>query len=379
MAALAQDLKRRGGDLPARRVRAWGGPRMRRGGHEHGTLLALARRLAELNGWAWGGESPGGEAGLRPYLVPQCTLEREEARAAGVEHPDDLFGGVVPHAFVGTKLVSHPAVGRHAAVPGGWVHGLGAALEGTVLPGFSVFGADEAHAAFQQLVPLGPVRLKLARGIGGDGQWVVHDAATLERVLGALPAGELAAHGASLEQNLEQATTYSIGTAECGRHAIAYTGVQRTTRRHDGAEAYGGSTLEVVRGGFDALGVAGLPAELAPILDQVRRYDARMDEAFEGFHASRRNYDVVAGVDAAGRPCSGVLEQSWRIGGASPAEILAMEHFAADRSLQRIRVSCHESYGGRPPPGAVVHYDEEDPRVGRLVKYAMVEGNGHAS
>ena len=45
------------------------------------------------------------------------------------------------------------------------------------------------------------------------------------------------------------------------------------------------------------------------------------------FFASRRNYDVVAGLDARGQRRCGVLEQSWRVGGASPAELVALAAF----------------------------------------------------
>ena len=347
-------------------------------GHERATLRALARQLAALHYWPWGGEHDGEpHPGLPPYLVPHRTLLAAEARALGIRGPGDLFGGVVPHPFVATKLVSHPATGVAAEVPEGWSHDLAAKLEGTVLPGFSVFGANEAREAFRRLRPLGPVRLKLARGIGGQGQWLLEDGAALESALADLPDRELETHGASMEQHLDEAVTYSIGSATCGRFRIAYTGTQRTTRNHEGKEAYGGSTLTVVRGGFDALSALRFPLPVLRALEQVRRYDAAMDASFDGFFASRRNYDVVSGRDDAGATHSGVLEQSWRLGGASPAELLAMQAFARDPALQAVRVSCHEVYGGHAPPGAVVHYEGEDPRLGRLVKYAVVEAHGH--
>lgn len=375
--AWAVDEQNIGNDVPVRLVCSHGGDTLRADGHEHATLQALARRLAALNDWPWGGGQLSAHPGLQPYLVPQHTLDAAEASALGVHGPDDLFGGVVPHAFVATKLVSHPVLGREAGAPAGWCHALAARLEGTVLPGWSVFDAGDARRAYRRLRPLGPVRLKLARGIGGGGQWLLHDEAGLESALSGLPGGELESHGASLEQHLKDAVTYSIGTASCGRFRIAYTGTQRTTRNHGGQEAYGGSTLTVVRGGLDALAALRFPLPVLRALEQVRQYDAAMNAAFPGFFASRRNYDVIGGRCTGGLRHSGVLEQSWRLGGASPAEILAMEAFDADRSLQVVRVSCHESYGGRPPADAVVHYAGTDPCLGALVKYALVEADGH--
>lgn len=364
-------------DGPVRVVFAHGGPALPPNGHEQATLHALARRLAALNDWPWGGDDTPCQPGPACYLVPQATLETTEAAALGIDGPDDLFGGVVPHAFVATKLVSHPALGRHAGTPEGWSHELAAALKGTVLPGHAIFAPGDARRAYRLLRPLGPVRLKLARGIGGGGQWVLHDEAALDHVLSRLPPGELEHHGASVEQHLEAAVTYSVGSVHCGRFRIAYTGTQCTTRNHQGDEAYGGSTLTVVRGGFDALAALRFPLPVLRALEQVRRYDSAMDAAFPGFFASRRNYDVISGRGADGMVHSGVLEQSWRLGGASPAEILAMEAFAADPSLQSVRVACHESYGGHVPADAVVHYAGTDPRLGALVKYARVEANGY--
>ena len=51
--------------------------------------------------------------------------------------------------------------------------------------------------------------------------------------------------------------------------------------------------------------------------------------------------------DAVGRRRSGVLEQSWRAGGASGAEIAALEAFRADPSLPSVRAITREVYGRR--------------------------------
>ena len=345
-------------------------------GHEAATLLALARRIADLLDLPFAGESCGGGDGWA-YLVPDATLLASDAARLGVRDAGDLFGGVVPHAFVATKLVSHPVVDRGSRVPEGWSRDLAGRLADAVLPGFSVFDRDDALAAFASLAPLGPVRFKLARGIGGNGQHRVERREALVDVLDALPDGELAQHGASLEQDLQDATTFSIGIAECAGQSIAYHGRQHTTRNAQGHEVYGGSDLDVIRGDFDAL-LAALgdgDAALRRAVQQAAHYDRAMLDAFPGFFASRRNYDVVSGFDANGDVHSGVLEQSWRIGGASPAELLAMEAFARDPSLQRVHASCHEVYGAcTPPPGAVVHYRGDDPRLGPLTKYAL---HGH--
>ena len=72
---------------------------------------------------------------------------------------------------------------------------------------------------------------------------------------------------------------------------------------------------------------------------------------------------------------SGVLEQSWRLGGASGAEIGALEAFRADPSLRIVRAMTREVYGEAPalPAGAVVYYSGVDASVGALTKYALTE------
>jgi hypothetical protein len=243
-----------------------------------------------------------------------------------------------------------------------------------VLPGFAVFSAAEARLACRLLLPGGRMRIKLARGIGGKGQAVIEDRGGLDAFLAQLPPDELERHGATVEQHLDEADTWSVGTAQCGALRIAYVGTQRSTRDRAGDAVYGGSDLQVARGGFDALLAAPLDAAARNAASRARRYHDAMCASFPGFFASRCNYDVVVGTDRSGKPAAGVLEQSWRIGGASPAELAAMQAFAADPSLRHVRAHCHEVHGEvSTPPGAAISYRGDDPAVGLLCKYAIGE------
>jgi hypothetical protein len=343
--------------------------------HEEASLDAMAADIAALLGADYLGLVA--TADLRrvraAYWVPDDTLDAVQARALDIHGPDDLFGGVVPCRFAATKLVSHPLVDADALAPAGWSPGLGARLGNAVLPGYAVFCRDDACRAAEQLLPLGPLRLKLARGVGGHGQALVEDHAGLERALAALPDDELRRHGATLEQDLQDAGTWSIGHAHCGGIRVAYAGVQHSTRNRDGHVVYGGSELDVVRGDFDALLAAPIGEAARCAVRRVQEYDDAMSASFPGFYASRRNYDVVVGRDRRGQETCGVLEQSWRIGGASPAELLAMRAFAADPALQRVRASCHEVHGEfTPPAGATINFRGEDPNLGPMCKYATV-------
>lgn len=83
----------------------------------------------------------------------------------------------------------------------------------------------------------------------------------------------------------------------------------------------------------------------------------------------------MVGRDAHGVPRIGVLEQSWRIGGASGAEVAAFEAFAADPTLAMVRTSCAERYGTSRdvPADAFVYFEGDDADVGPLVKFARTE------
>jgi hypothetical protein len=130
-----------------------------------------------------------------------------------------------------------------------------------------------------------------------------------------------------------------------------------------------------VPGDFDALLALTLPENIRLAIAQARAYDDAAAQCFEGLFASRRNYDVAQGIDAAGDHRSGVLEQSWRPGGASGAEIGALEAFRADPSLSAVRAMSREVYGAVPalPPNATVYFSGDDPHVGPLTKYAWTE------
>ena len=149
---------------------------------------------------------------------------------------------------------------------------------------------------------------------------------------------------------------------------------QRSTTNNSGVKVYGGSALVVVRGDFEELLRLRLTESTRLAIAQARAYDAAAVEHFPGFFASRRNYDVAQGMDANARWRSGVLEQSWRLGGASSAKIAALEAFRADASLRAVRASSIETYGAcDPPPQAMVHFRGVDEHVGPITKYTLTE------
>ena len=349
--------------------------------HERATREEVARRLAALKGFDFAGEyDPGSRHPGPVYFVPSDTLVGPGAAVLGVRDEHDLFGGVVPQAFVATKAITHPLVGPDAAAPPGWSPGFGRRVREAVLSGFTAFARADARRAGERLLERGPVRVKSVRATGGRGQVVVSDAAALEAALGAVEAADLSGHGLVLEEDLAGVTTYSVGQVRVADLVASYCGTQRLTPDNGGAAVYGGSELLVARGGFGALAGLGLPEEARLAVAQARVYDAAAAECFAGMFASRRNYDVARGLDAEGRWRSGVLEQSWRLGGASGAEVAALEAFRADPTLRAVRAATFELYGQdvpSPPARATVYFRGVDDKDGPMTKYAVVESHGH--
>ncbi|MDQ2702373.1 MAG: DUF3182 family protein [Pseudomonadota bacterium] len=343
--------------------------------HTAATCRDLAARLAVILDHHFGGELERGEVPAPgAYFVPGATLHADQASALGIRSENDLLGGVVPRAFLATKTISHAAIGPEAVVPEGWSHDLARALGDAVLPGYSAFSMDEARVAGRRLLPRGAVRVKLASGVGGSDQHTVVDGDGLDVALAGFVPGEVRRHGVVLELALDEAVAYSIGQLRVAGECIAYHGVQHNVVDARGREVYGGSELTVVRGNFDALLQLSLPSSLQHAVERAIRYDRAVSAAYPGILASRRNYDVVAGIDADGASHCGVLEQSWRIGGATPAELAALAAFRADPERRVVRASCHEAWSHAPPPaGATVHYRGDDGVAGMVCKYSLVE------
>ncbi len=342
--------------------------------HEGRTHAVLARKVAELKGSRFGGEYAAGARYERPlYFIPRDSTPRDEAHALGIHTPDDLYGGIVPHAFIKTKVITHALLEPSCARPPGWSQDFARAVAPDVLPGFTAFCRDDARRAALLLLEDGPVRLKNPLAAGGRGQRVLTTAAELERALAALDKDAVTEHGLVLERNLQEVLTFSVGLVAFEDLTLAYHGTQRLTRDSVGHAVYGGSDLFVVRGGAEALTRVPVSPTLHRAITQALAYDAAAARHY-GVIGSRRNYDVAVGADARGRLLSGVLEQSWRIGGASGAELAALETFWRQPEVQRVHASCVEVYGDGvvPPPGASVSFQGLDAEEGPMTKYTQV-------
>ena len=345
--------------------------------HESVTRIGIARKLAALKGYDFGGEyDPHERYSGGVFFVPGHTIVGVgTAQALGITTEHDLFGGVVPHEFVATKTITHPLVDAKAWTPRGWSSDFTNRTQDAVLPGYSAFTAEDARRAGRLLLARGAVRVKPALAIGGRGQTVAANAADLDDAIASIDPRELELCGVVLEEHLLEVTTYSVGRVRVDDLIATYVGTQRLTADHQGVEVYGGSDLTVANGDFDVLLALDLPVEARLAVKKAQTYDSAAMACFAGLFASRRNYDIAAGNnEATGERHCGVLEQSWRVGGASGAEVGALEVFRAEPATRAVRAACFEEYGAGPAPrDAFVYFNDVDDEVGQILKYTIVE------
>jgi hypothetical protein len=346
--------------------------------HEAVCHTEFAKQIATLIGIEFAGRYDRTREYSRPlYFVPSDTLLISEAHELGIQNEQDLFGGVVPASFVATKAISHSLVDANAYAPGGWSYEFGVRVRNVVHRGFAAFCLDDARRAGARLLNIGPIRIKPTRATGAHGQRVISEASALSTLLDEIEEAEVREYGLAVEENLTGVRTYSVGQAQVAGLQVAYYGTQRLTSNNDAASVYGGSDLFFVRGDLETLLRHKLEESVCLAIHQARAFDAAARELFPEMFASRRNYDVAQGWDSQGNWRSGVLEQSWRIGGATGAELAALEAFQSDAELDTVRASCVEIYGSndRPLPcHARIHFQGADNSVGPITKYTIVHG-----
>ncbi|UZE11356.1 DUF3182 family protein [Pseudomonas sp. B21-053] len=344
--------------------------------HEVETNRALAKWLAQILGLKYGGSyDPEQHSGRDLYLLPTQTLVGvANARQLGVRGPEDLWGGYVDHDFICTKAISHGLLNRDAQAPEGWSPLFSERVRHVVLDGLSVFSLEDARPAAEHLLESGPIRLKPIHACAGRGQEVIKSLSEFDAILARPDAEQLFTEGVVLEQDLDQVITHSVGQTFIGDKVLSYCGDQYLTEDGRGEQVYGGSNLLVVQGYYEDLLELELPDDVRLAIQQAQVFDNAADEAYPGFYASRRNYDIAQGLDSNGKQRSGVLEQSWRMGGASSAEVAALQSFINDPGMSAIRVSSVETYIDQPlPADAIEVYRGPAENSDFLLKYVTVK------
>ncbi|WP_419219432.1 DUF3182 family protein [Pseudomonas syringae] len=344
--------------------------------HEVVVHQVLAQKLAELLKAEFVGvydRTLHQGAGL--YFVPSDTLiDRAALAYPDIRSADDLFGGVIAEPFMATKALSHPLPENATFRPSGWSDDFHRQARHAVLAGFSVFDEQDALSVGKRMLASGPLRVKPVLATAGRGQVVVASETELSEAIAQQNLREVKEYGLVLEENLHDVVTLSVGQVNVAGLTASYYGTQTLTQDNQRETVYGGSRLHVVRGDYQALLELPLDDTVRLAVKQALAYENAAFACFPGFIASRRNYDIALGTNGQGQRCSGVLEQSWRIGGASPAEIEALLRFHDDPDLNRIDASSHEVYGTTTlPPDAQVLYEGDDSQVGFITKFIQVE------
>ena len=344
--------------------------------HERATHHEIARRLAKLQGLDFAGEYDPAKDYPEPiYFVPvDVFVGVEKAQRLGIRNEYDLFGGVVPEHFMATKSITHPLVSPESNAPLAWPEEFCRRVHDVVLTGYSTFSLEDAQVAGLRLLEFGPVRMKSVRATAGRGQALITSAGELTEMLNTLDADEVERHGLVLEEHLADITTHSVGQVQVSDSLISYYGTQHLTTDNQGAVVYGGTDLVVVEGSWEALLALELSDEVRNAIAKARVFDTAAIQCLPGFFASRRNYDVACGVDASGARRVGVLEQSWRIGGASSAEVVALEAFQTKSAPKVVHASSIEIYGTQrhPPQDATILFSGVDADVGAITKCVML-------
>ncbi|KAB2697557.1 DUF3182 family protein [Ochrobactrum sp. Kaboul] len=338
--------------------------------HNVASVEALAARLAKLSGSSLSPSSQNFDDVDGTFFIPTVSLIRKS-------HPEldanQFWGGCVDQEYMTTKLATHPAWNEEDELPAGWKPQFAKDLGSAALAGFSVFSHDHAARAGAFLLDKSKIRLKDPYASGGKNQCVFENNHELDVFLQSLSQSEIT-KGMVIEEDVENSSTYSVGQVSLAGLTASYLGRQYIAHDPMGESVYAGSRLYVVRGGWDELLLRLRMPVAHRIIEGARRYDMAAGEHF-GLVASRKNYDVLVGPITEDGFCCGVLEQSWRVGGASPAEILAVEAMIGDQSILALQVLARETYGAAPrfEINDFIVYVGQDDTGQPLHKYARIE------
>ena len=343
--------------------------------HIRARNTTIAAKIARLKNYSFGGEYDSANTSVpgQSYFVPHKTLVGlEAARKLAINSPADLFGGVVGYGYQATKAITHGLVRATASQPQGWSNSFPDAVREVVLPGYTAFSVAEAIEAGQLLLKQGNVRVKPTLEAGGRGQFVTGNLPELEARLKQMSGPDITNFGVVLEKDLVQVTTFGIGQATLNHITISYFGDQLSTHNNAGMVEYGGLNLTAIRGDFEDLILLTNNPNLKLAITQAKIYDAAASH-FDTI-LSRRSYDIAQGYDTTGQFYSGVLEQTWRIGGASSSEIAAIEIFQANPTASIVKATSFQTYGNSTAISdqAEILYKGIDPDYGPMQIYHEV-------
>jgi hypothetical protein len=334
----------------------------------------LAKDIAKFMGLEYFGEfTPENPKDNEFYYIPGKTiLDPNLGQDLGIFSENDLFGGVVGYPYLRTKAISHELTSPYATKPEGWSDTFAKSVAEHVLPGYTVFSAEDAISAFQSLRGMRhEVRAKRCTSHSGKWQTVINNETELSNLLKGISPDELSSTGYVLEANLQDIETLSVGQVLINNSVVSYYGIQVFGDRPDKFSTYVGSRLTFTRGDFDELLKRELSDNIRVAIQQAKQFDDATGHL--KVIASRRNYDVGQGYDISGNFHSGVLEQSWRIGGATGAEVLALLYLKDNPQENSISASSYIDVEGAIPNEARIYGVRRNGDSSELSVYATLD------
>ena len=285
-------------------------------------------------------------------IVLEFSENQKLIKDALIESEKDFFGGIVPRAYQSTKAIMHPLVSREAACPLGWSHEFSQELVHLelVLPGFTVFNIEDIRTAFNHLYDKGvyQIRLKDPLGYLGMNQFVVTSFQELEQFISdkIVDNEKLQQYGLVVEENLcpEDLKIYSVSFVTVAFHQVQCIGVQRFSQG-----LYAGTDFVIMQTGKyilpELLARVGIfnKEDAQVIIDKALLFRALLNKHIPEIKTARFNLDIVSGIASiySNSTCElvkrfALLEQSFRVGGASAAEIWGLEYLLCHPSVDAV-------------------------------------------
>ncbi len=215
-------------------------------------------------------------------------------------------------------------------------HGDKSVLYSSLLPdasrGMAVFSTKAAEAFAELEFRQGNrVQVKDASESDGMGQETVE---TLDELREALVAiNDLPGRGAVIMPYFDQIhDRFSVGLIDLGSAGtFRYIGRENITL-HEGREVYGGSDLAVYQDSGER--VIKLASEVLQIPEQIRSRGLDAIERYRNLalETGRISVDIIRGIADNGERLEETVDVTARIGGATPAEVLAIRE-VADRPM----------------------------------------------
>lgn len=320
---------------------------------------SLAGFLAKLTGRKYQGDlSLNTKIDSRDILFPHKSLPVSAGEELGVTSQNQIFGSVIEPIYA-EKSIFHPLINKPEVAPRNFPHKFPKQLfeSKATLPGYTVFCLDDALSAFELLKLQGVVvRLKDPQGSSGTKQLIVASRTEVEEFVKSIDPSKLKALGLVLESNLINSSdpkaalrAYSAGWTVIDGKIYSYIGEQMFGETGT-VDRYLGTKLYMVRGTTNNLIDFAKEKKLQSILQCLSKVKRAM-VFLPYLIGSRINFDFLVGIPEtlpANRYIKErtyVVEQSFRVGGATPAELLGIQYLNTHKNAEIVTAISRVHYG----------------------------------